>query len=120
MITHELLNEMIGNRYPQTAEVRILREYIKTESHQLSVEQKRPPTAVTNAVSRRSEGIKFHQRVRLAPMTVSAMRRPTVLSRAWPSPGRRSFSCLGHLGVPARRGLASAASISTSRIVRRI
>ena len=58
VITHELLNEMIGNRYPQTAEVRILREYIKTESHQLSVEQMRPPTAVTNAVSWRSEGIK--------------------------------------------------------------
>merc|ERR1712048_819583 len=44
--------------YPQTTEVKILREFIKTQSHQLTVEQLRPPTAVTNAVSWRSEGIK--------------------------------------------------------------
>merc|ERR1719146_52247 len=58
VITYELLDEMMDNGYPQTTEVKILREYIKTESHQLSVEQTRPPTAVTNAVSWRSEGIK--------------------------------------------------------------
>merc|ERR1711957_1014480 len=55
---YELLDEMMDNGYPQTTEVKILREYIKTQSHQLSVEQMRPPTAVTNAVSWRSEGIK--------------------------------------------------------------
>eukprot|EP00439_Symbiodinium_sp_Y106_P032852 s989_g3.t3 len=49
---------MMDNGYPQTTEVKILREYIKTQSHQLSVDQMRPPTAVTNAVSWRSEGIK--------------------------------------------------------------
>merc|ERR1719412_3200497 len=58
VITYELLDEMMDNGYPQTTEVKILREYIKTQSHQLSVEQMRPPTAVTNAVSWRSEGIK--------------------------------------------------------------
>jgi len=58
VITYELLDEMMDNGYPQTTEVKILREYIKTQSHALSVEQMRPPTAVTNAVSWRSEGIK--------------------------------------------------------------
>lgn len=58
VITYELLDEMMDNGYPQTTEVKILREYIKTQSHQMSVEQMRPPTAVTNAVSWRSEGIK--------------------------------------------------------------
>eukprot|EP00434_Breviolum_minutum_P039322 symbB.v1.2.034916.t1/scaffold4594.1/size37593/2 len=58
VITYELLDEMMDNGYPQTTEVKILREYIKTQSHQLSVEQMRPPTAVTNAVSWRSDGIK--------------------------------------------------------------
>jgi AP-1 complex subunit mu len=41
--------------------VKILREYIKTESFQLltgQTEQMRPPTAITNAVSWRPEGIK--------------------------------------------------------------
>merc|ERR1719197_1694434 len=50
--------EMMDNGYPQTTEVKILKEFIKTQSHQLTVEQMRPPTAVTNAVSWRSEGIK--------------------------------------------------------------
>merc|ERR1719412_3404366 len=59
VITYELLDEMMDNGYPQTTEVKILREYIKTQSHQLAVEnQPRPPPAVTNAVSWRSEGIK--------------------------------------------------------------
>merc|ERR1711988_1093092 len=48
----------MDNGYPQTTETKILREYIKTESHQLNVEQAKPPTAVTNAVSWRPEGIK--------------------------------------------------------------
>merc|ERR1712032_210794 len=58
VITYELLDEMMDNGYPQTTEVKILREYIKTESHQMTVDQARPPTAITNAVSWRSEGIK--------------------------------------------------------------
>merc|ERR1719321_1472047 len=47
VVTYELLDEMMDNGYPQTTEPKILREYIKTKSHQL--EQMRPPTAVTNA-----------------------------------------------------------------------
>ena len=58
VVTYELLDEMMDNGYPQTTEVKILREYIKTQSHQLTVDAVKPSTAVTNAVSWRSEGIK--------------------------------------------------------------
>lgn len=62
VLTYELMDEMMDNGIPQTTEVKILREYIKTESFQLllagQTEQMRPPTAITNAVSWRPEGIK--------------------------------------------------------------
>jgi AP-1 complex subunit mu len=60
VLTYELMDEMMDNGIPQTTEVKILREYIKTESFQflLNQEQQRPPTAITNAVSWRPEGIK--------------------------------------------------------------
>ena len=35
VITYELLDEMMDNGFPQTTEVKILREYIKTKSHQM-------------------------------------------------------------------------------------
>merc|ERR1712113_576564 len=50
VITYELLDEMMDNGYPQTTEVKVLREYIKTESYQLVQDVRLPPT-VTNAVS---------------------------------------------------------------------
>ncbi len=56
VITYELLDEMMDNGYPQTTEVKILREYIKTKSHQLTNEVK-PIAAITNAVSWRPDGI---------------------------------------------------------------
>jgi AP-1 complex subunit mu len=65
VLTYELMDEMMDNGIPQTTEVKILREYIKTESFQflpgsgsLHGEQTRPPTAITNAVSWRPEGIR--------------------------------------------------------------
>ena len=60
VLTYELMDEMMDNGIPQTTEVKILREYIKTESFQLlaASEQMRPPTAITNAVSWRPEGIR--------------------------------------------------------------
>eukprot|EP00922_Rhytidocystis_sp_ex-Travisia-forbesii_P055276 GHVS01081864.1.p1 GENE.GHVS01081864.1~~GHVS01081864.1.p1 ORF type:complete len:511 (+),score=100.99 GHVS01081864.1:230-1534(+) len=58
VITFELLDEMMDSGLPQTTEVKVLREYIKNEAHQLSTEALRPPTAITNAVSWRSEGIR--------------------------------------------------------------
>ena len=44
--------------YPQFTEANILSEFIKTDAHKMEI-QARPPMAVTNAVSWRSEGIKY-------------------------------------------------------------
>lgn len=58
VIVYELLDEMMDFGYPQTTETKILQEYITQDAHKLEV-QVRPPMAVTNAVSWRSEGIKY-------------------------------------------------------------
>lgn len=59
VIIYELLDEMMDFGYPQTTDVKILQEYITQESHAMSVAK--PPMAVTNAVSWRSEGIKYRK-----------------------------------------------------------
>ena len=57
---YELLDEMMDFGYPQFTEANILQEFIKTEAQKLDQkEEKKPPMAVTNAVSWRSEGIKY-------------------------------------------------------------
>merc|ERR1711871_796696 len=58
VIIYELLDEMMDFGYPQTTEPKILREYILQEGHKLEV---KPPMAVTNAVSWRTEGIKYRK-----------------------------------------------------------
>ena len=60
VIIYELLDEMMDNGEPQVTESKILQEYITQESHRLEV-QVRPPMAVTNAVSWRSEGIRYRK-----------------------------------------------------------
>ncbi|CAE6451557.1 unnamed protein product [Rhizoctonia solani] len=60
VIIYELLDEMMDFGYPQTTESKILQEYITQESHKLEI-QVRPPVAVTNAVSWRSEGIRYRK-----------------------------------------------------------
>ncbi|GMK53706.1 hypothetical protein CspeluHIS016_0102920 [Cutaneotrichosporon spelunceum] len=60
VIIYELLDEMMDFGHPQTTESKILQEYITQESHKLEV-QVRPPMAVTNAVSWRSEGIRYRK-----------------------------------------------------------
>lgn len=60
VIIYELFDEMMDFGYPQTTESKILQEYITQEGHKLEV-QPRPPMAVTNAVSWRSEGIKYRK-----------------------------------------------------------
>ncbi|KAH9441648.1 hypothetical protein Pst134EA_032731 [Puccinia striiformis f. sp. tritici] len=60
VIIYELLDEMMDFGYPQTTESKILQEYITQESHKLEI-QVRPPMAVTNAVSWRSEGIRYRK-----------------------------------------------------------
>ena len=46
---------------PQTTDTKILLEYITQEGHKLETQQIRPPMAVTNAVSWRTEGIKYRK-----------------------------------------------------------
>jgi AP-1 complex subunit mu len=46
--------------YPQTTDSKILQEYITQEGQKLEITP-RPPMAVTNAVSWRSEGIKYRK-----------------------------------------------------------
>jgi AP-1 complex subunit mu len=60
VVIYELLDEMMDFGHPQTTESKILQEYITQESHKLDV-QARPPIAVTNAVSWRSEGIRYRK-----------------------------------------------------------
>ncbi|CAN6644562.1 AP-1 complex subunit mu-1-I [Trichomonascus vanleenenianus] len=60
VVIYELLDEMMDYGYPQTTDTKILQEYITQESHALEV-QARPPVAVTNAVSWRSEGIQYRK-----------------------------------------------------------
>eukprot|EP00741_Cyanophora_paradoxa_P020006 tig00021181_g19309.t1 len=61
VIIYELLDEMMDFGYPQTTETKILQEYITQESYKLDKDKVRPPMAVTNAVSWRSEGIKYRK-----------------------------------------------------------
>ncbi len=62
VVIYELLDEMLDNGYPQTTESKILKEFIKTESHELYAEKNNEivdiPSAISNAVSWRKEGIK--------------------------------------------------------------
>lgn len=60
VIIYELLDEMMDFGYPQTTEAKILQEYITQESYKLE-RQNKLPMAVTNAVSWRSEGIKYRK-----------------------------------------------------------
>lgn len=60
VLIYELLDEMMDFGYPQTTEPKILQEYITQEGQRLEVAP-RPPMAVTNAVSWRSEGIKYRK-----------------------------------------------------------
>ncbi|GMM37466.1 Apm1 protein [Saccharomycopsis crataegensis] len=60
VIIYELLDEMMDYGFPQTTDTKILKEYITQKSHALikfNQQQQRPPNAVTNAVSWRTDGI---------------------------------------------------------------
>ncbi|XP_072023671.1 AP-1 complex subunit mu-1-like isoform X1 [Amphiura filiformis] len=60
VLIYELLDELIDFGYPQTTDSKILQEYITQEGQKLEVAPK-PPPAITNAVSWRSEGIKYRK-----------------------------------------------------------
>lgn len=80
VITYELLDEMMDHGYPQITEEKVLHEYIKTEANKMvsqknfmgnlkkftgadgggaSIQNLNVPTAASNAVSWRPEGIKY-------------------------------------------------------------
>lgn len=59
VIIYELLDEMMDNGYPQTTDHKILREFIKTEGNQYKKQMVDIPSAVSNVVSWRPEGIKY-------------------------------------------------------------
>lgn len=60
VIIYELMDETMDFGYPQTTEAKILREYITQEGNRLEAAP-RPPVALTNTVSWRSEGIKHRK-----------------------------------------------------------
>lgn len=60
VVIYELLDELLDFGYPQTTDTKILQEYITQEGHKLEL-QPRIPMAVTNAVSWRSEGVKYRK-----------------------------------------------------------
>nr|CAI5833939.1 unnamed protein product [Callosobruchus analis] len=60
VVIYELMDELLDFGYPQTTDSKILQEYITQEGHKLEI-QPRIPVAVTNAVSWRSEGIKYRK-----------------------------------------------------------
>ncbi|XP_077549410.1 adaptor protein complex 1, mu subunit [Haemaphysalis longicornis] len=60
VIIYELLDELMDFGYPQTTDGKILQEFITQESHKVEL-QPRLPLAVTNAVSWRSEGVRYRK-----------------------------------------------------------
>ncbi|CAB1332250.1 unnamed protein product, partial [Coregonus sp. 'balchen'] len=58
---YELMDEVMDFGFPQTTDSKILQEYITQRGHKLDVGAPRPPATVTNAVSWRSEGIKYRK-----------------------------------------------------------
>ncbi|XP_011884147.1 PREDICTED: AP-1 complex subunit mu-2 [Cercocebus atys] len=59
VIVYELLDELMDFGFPQTTDSKILQEYITQQSNKLETCKSRVPPTVTNAVSWRSEGIKY-------------------------------------------------------------
>lgn len=64
VVIYELLDEMMDFGFPQTTETRILKEYITQHTRIFQLKPSapaRPPGAVTNAVSWRSDGITYRK-----------------------------------------------------------
>jgi AP-1 complex subunit mu len=76
-VQYELLDEMMDFGYPQYTEATILSEFIKTDAYRMEVTQ-RPPMAVTNAVSWRSEGIRYKKNE-----VVSTLRLCAIVCLLW-------------------------------------
>ncbi len=57
-VTKDILRCRCDYGLPQFTEAKILQEYIKTDAYKMETQVK-PPMAVTNAVSWRTDGIKY-------------------------------------------------------------
>ncbi|XP_065069275.1 AP-1 complex subunit mu-1-like [Rhopilema esculentum] len=60
VLIYELMDELMDFGYPQSTETKILQEYITQQGQKLEAAPK-PPPALTNAVSWRSESIKYRK-----------------------------------------------------------
>ncbi|XP_033636389.1 AP-1 complex subunit mu-1 [Asterias rubens] len=60
VLIYELLDELVDFGYPQTTDSKILQEYITQVGQKLELAPK-PPPAITNAVSWRSEGVRYRK-----------------------------------------------------------
>lgn len=56
---YELFDEVMDFGYPQFTEAKIMSDYIKTDAHKAEVHEVKQSMAVTNAVSWRSEWLKY-------------------------------------------------------------
>lgn len=83
--------------HPQIAEVKVLKQYITQGAHKLQLVK--PPQAVTNIVSWRTEGIK-HKKVR------SAVRGEGEIAPQDLVPGRSFFCDTSHHFSSAERGFS--------------
>ncbi|XP_013909951.1 PREDICTED: AP-1 complex subunit mu-2 [Thamnophis sirtalis] len=59
VIVYELLDELMDFGFPQTTDSKILQEYITQQGNKLETAKSQVPATVTNAVSWRSEGLKY-------------------------------------------------------------
>ncbi|XP_074791623.1 AP-1 complex subunit mu-2 isoform X2 [Natator depressus] len=59
VVIYELLDELMDFGFPQTTDSKILQEYITQQGNKLETGKSHVPPTVTNAVSWRSEGIKY-------------------------------------------------------------
>ncbi|XP_067992766.1 LOW QUALITY PROTEIN: AP-1 complex subunit mu-2-like [Melanerpes formicivorus] len=59
VVIYELLDELMDFGFPQTTDGKILPRYITQEGNKLESGRSRVPTTVTNAVSWRSEGLRY-------------------------------------------------------------
>ncbi|XP_030052909.1 AP-1 complex subunit mu-2 [Microcaecilia unicolor] len=59
VVVYELLDELMDFGFPQTTDSKILQEYITQQGNKLEIAKSRVPSTVTNAVSWRSEGLKY-------------------------------------------------------------
>ncbi|XP_012665599.1 AP-1 complex subunit mu-2 isoform X3 [Otolemur garnettii] len=106
VIVYELLDELMDFGFPQTTDSKILQEYITQQGNKLETGKSRVPPTVTNAVSWRSEGIKYKKN----EVFIDVIESVNLLVS--PHTSAPSLSCLG-----AGEGVNANGSVLLSEIV---